>query len=219
MEKKGVQTVHVSSIDNSLVKPAGMCLPLPRYSEYVTADPIRRLRCRCIVTPDPLFVGFFEAKGGECGAKVISKAAPTEAVGVFAVNEGRVRVVEYSELSSDVAHAVGSDGKLLLNAANICNHIYTVDFLRFAAGAIIPWVLFAMPCVKTVFHSTCNCLHRYHVAKKKIPTLDSDGEAVKPSEPNGIKLETFIFDVFGYVSTRTSVWLLATVVQQKWCTE
>ena len=38
----------------------------------------------------------------------------------------------------------------------------------------------------------------YHIAKKKIPTVDQSGDAIKPTEPNGIKLEKFIFDVFAF---------------------
>ena len=39
----------------------------------------------------------------------------------------------------------------------------------------------------------------YHVARKKIPTIDTNGERFKPDTPNGIKLELFIFDVFPHV--------------------
>lgn len=35
-----------------------------------------------------------------------------------------------------------------------------------------------------------------HVARKKIPTTNAAGERTTPSEPNGIKLELFIFDTF-----------------------
>ena len=36
----------------------------------------------------------------------------------------------------------------------------------------------------------------YHIAEKKIPVCNDEGEVVKPSRNNGIKLESFIFDVF-----------------------
>lgn len=36
----------------------------------------------------------------------------------------------------------------------------------------------------------------YHVAEKKIPHAGPDGKTVAPPKNNGIKLESFIFDVF-----------------------
>jgi UDP-N-acetylglucosamine/UDP-N-acetylgalactosamine diphosphorylase len=39
-----------------------------------------------------------------------------------------------------------------------------------------------------------------HRAVKKIPYIDQDGRRVEPAEPNGIKLETFIFDALPMAS-------------------
>ncbi len=38
--------------------------------------------------------------------------------------------------------------------------------------------------------------HVFHVAEKKIPHAGPDGKTVVPTKNNGIKLESFIFDVF-----------------------
>lgn len=46
---------------------------------------------------------------------------------------------------------------------------------------------------------------KHHIAKKKIPFVDSNGQQVKPETTNGIKLEKFVFDVFQF-SERFVVW-------------
>ncbi len=44
----------------------------------------------------------------------------------------------------------------------------------------------------------------YHVAKKKIPMADDQGNTFAPEQPTGIKLEAFIFDTFP-LSSRMAV--------------
>ena len=51
----------------------------------------------------------------DAGAKVVAKAYPEEKVGVFALQGGKVSVVEYSELGPKLAAKANDAGELLFN--------------------------------------------------------------------------------------------------------
>jgi UDP-N-acetylglucosamine/UDP-N-acetylgalactosamine diphosphorylase len=154
MQRRGVEHLHIYGIDNVLTKSL-----------------------------DPVFLGACIEQSAECGNKVVWRAHKSEKVGVTAELDGRMHVLEYSELPPDLADAEDANGKLLFGAANICNHYLSVQFLT-----------------EKVFKDD-KLSAVYHVAKKKIPFFDAAlQETVTPSEPNGIKLEMFIFDVFPLAS-------------------
>ncbi|KAI0126569.1 nucleotide-diphospho-sugar transferase [Xylariales sp. AK1849] len=134
----------------------------------------------CLVkVADPLFIGFAAAKGVSLATKVVRKRNATESVGLILQKNGRPGVVEYSEIDSATAEA--KDAKqpdvLKFRAANIVNHYYSFKYL----DGMDKWMS-KLP---------------HHVAHKKIPCVDTEtGSDVKPSKPNGIKLEQFVFDNF-----------------------
>ncbi|CAG8651678.1 5222_t:CDS:2 [Funneliformis mosseae] len=134
----------------------------------------------CLVrVADPVFIGYCVSKNADCGAKVVRKASPDEPVGVIALRNGKLSVVEYSEIDPSIAAKTKPNGQLALGAGNIANHFYTVDFLDR---------------VETFENEL-----EYHIARKKIKHTDyTSGEFISPSKPNGMKLELFVFDVFPF---------------------
>ncbi|GMF09831.1 unnamed protein product [Phytophthora lilii] len=134
---------------------------------------------------DPAFLGYCIDKKADCGNKVVWKASPDDRVGVVAKRNDRFCVIEYTEIDREMAERVDPrTGKLVFGAANICNHFYTIDFL---VDVVLP-----------------NSSLAYHVAHKKIPMADDKGTTYTPTSKSGIKLESFIFDVFP-LSSRMAV--------------
>ena len=146
MEAEGTDVISYFQVDNPLVK---MC--------------------------DPLFIGLHELEHSEMSAIMLAKTGPFEKLGNFCVADGRLRIIEYSDLPESLAEKRNADGTLAFVAGSPAIHMISRDFVSelTADGVLkLPW----------------------HRADKKIPTLDACGNPVKPDAPNGVKLESFIFD-------------------------
>ncbi len=145
MKKRGIEQLFYFQVDNVLVKIA-----------------------------DPIFIGYHVQAKAEMSSKVIPKKHPFEKLGVIGILDGKLSVVEYSDLSEEDAVATNPDGSLMYNAGSIAIHMFRRDFLEAETekGTRLP----------------------YHMAHKRIPFLGENGQRVEPEEPNGFKFETFIFD-------------------------
>ncbi len=126
---------------------------------------------------DPLFIGMHDATGSQMSSKSLEKADDFERVGNFALVDGRVIVVEYSDLPDSLAVARNPDGSRKFNAGSIAIHVIS---RRFVEDLTADEARFKLP---------------WHRAVKKVVHVDpATDELVEPAEPNAVKLETFIFD-------------------------
>ena len=128
---------------------------------------------------DPIFVGATIASGLNCGAKVVRKCNPYERVGVLCLENGLPSVIEYYEMTDEMANLVGEDGQLAYSFGVILNYIFSLPKLRETVGKRIP----------------------VHVVKKKIPHIDEKGVFIKPESENGYKFETLILDMVRLMDT------------------
>ncbi|RKY20995.1 MAG: UDPGP type 1 family protein [Planctomycetota bacterium] len=151
MKKRGVEFISYFQIDNPLVNIF-----------------------------DPLFIGLHALDEAEMSSKALIKDGPKEKVGNFCLVDGRVTVIEYSDLPDREAEKRNPDGSLVFELGSIAIHIINTNFVEKlnAEGFTLP-------------------LHR---AVKKIPHIDWTGKYIEPAEPNGIKLESFVFDALPLAS-------------------
>lgn len=146
---------------------------------------------------DPLFLGLHASapdSSGQMSSKMLPKAYAEEKVGLFVEIDGRTQVVEYSDMPMDLQRQTNPDGTLRFVAGNPAIHAFSVDFVE----KVNTDPAFDMP---------------YHKAVKKIPCYDTAAQrAVTPAEPNGVKLERFVFDALPFA--RQSIILETSRVQE-----
>ena len=124
-------------------------------------------------TCDPLFVGHHLLQGSQFSCKAIPKTGPGEKVGSFAMVDGRLCIVEYTELPPELAEATGDEGLLLYGMSNPGLYLWSRSFAEAqAARSDLP----------------------FHRAFKKIKHLDPGGKLVRPEGPCGYKFEAFAMD-------------------------
>ena len=148
MREMGVEWVFIGGVDNCLVKMV-----------------------------DPVLMGIAIDKKVTVACKSVVKANPKEKVGVFCKRNGRPNVIEYTEITDEMAEARDKDGELLYGESHILCNLFSVGAIERMGAEPLP----------------------YHVAFKKASYLDKDGKLVEPDSPNAYKFEAFLFDAFGEV--------------------
>ena len=126
---------------------------------------------------DPVLMGIAIDKNVTAAGKSVVKANPHEKVGAFCKKNGKPSVVEYSEITDEMAEAVDENGELLYGESHILCNLFSVDAIERMGSNPLP----------------------YHIAFKKATYIDKDGNKVVPTSPNAFKFEAFLFDAFGEV--------------------
>ena len=145
MKKQGVEWAFIGPVDNVLVKMV-----------------------------DPVLLGVMIDKKVLAGGKSVVKANPSEKVGVFCKRNGKPGVVEYTEISKEMAEQVDENGELVFGESHINCNLFNVEAIEEVANKNLP----------------------YHIAHKKASYLDENGNLVVSDKPNAYKFESFIFDAF-----------------------
>ena len=146
IERRGIRQLFYFQVDNPLVDICG-----------------------------PEFVGYHLLSGSELSSQVIAKRDPLERVGNVVEVDGRLMVIEYSDLPDDAAARRNPDGSLAIWAGSIAVHVMDTALLRRLSDTAD-----ALP---------------FHIARKKVACIDLSGNRIEPQQPNAIKFERFIFDL------------------------
>ena len=124
---------------------------------------------------DKRFIGLHILEKSEMSAITLAKTNAHEKVGNFCVADNKLYVIEYSDLPEELALATNADGTLKFIAGSPAIHVISRGFVeQLTAGGRLEL--------------------GWHRADKKIKCINSDGNPVEPASPNGVKLESFIFD-------------------------
>ena len=108
----------------------------------------------------PEFIGYHLLAESELSTQVVAKRDPLERVGNVVAVDGRLRVIEYSDLPDDVARRRNPDGSLAIWAGSIAVHVIDVALLERMADRAD-----ALP---------------FHVAHKKVAHVDASRQRVEP---------------------------------------
>ena len=152
MRKRNIEWIFVGPVDNPL---AGMI--------------------------DEVLIGLSEEQKAMSAGKSVVKANPSEKVGVFCLKNGKPSVVEYTEISEEMANRRDENGGLAFGESHINCNMFNIKGIEKIGAEKLP----------------------YHVAFKKASYMDENGEIVTPTEPNAYKFESFIFDAFEKLDNMT----------------
>ena len=145
MKQKNIEWAFIGGVDNVLVKMV-----------------------------DPVLIGISISNNVPAAGKSVVKAGPKERVGVFCKRNGKPSVVEYTEITDEMAEAKNESGDLVFGESHILCNLFSVKAIDDISKKKLP----------------------YHSAFKKAKYIDENGKLIVPEKPNAYKFEAFLFDAF-----------------------
>ena len=121
---------------------------------------------------DVVLLGATIVNGYDISSKSVQKNAPQEKAGVFCKKNGKVSVVNYTEISEEMDNQKDSSGSLVYGDMNILSHLFSINALNKIKDTKL----------------------EYHVDHKKADYINENGQKVIANEPNAYKFETYMFD-------------------------
>ena len=127
---------------------------------------------------DPEFLGYHLLSSSELSTQVVAKRTSRDKVGNVVSIDGKLQILEYSDLNpldDEIVERRGADGSNVFWAGNTAIHVFDVPLVDRIAQSDL-----GLP---------------FHIARKAVPHVDPSGQPVEPAEPNAVKFERFIFDL------------------------
>lgn len=145
MRKKGIEVLSYWQVDNPMIRQF-----------------------------EPLFIGLHYLTNSDMSSRALIKRDAKEKLGHFCILDGKLIIIEYSDMPEVLVNATDADGRLSFRAGSPAIHILSTKFIeRLTSGRLDL---------------------KPHRAIKKVPYINENGEAVAPTSPNAQKLEFFLFD-------------------------
>ncbi len=122
---------------------------------------------------DPEFIGFSERTGADAALKAVERLSPDESMGILAKCDGKLKVIEYSEMPSRVSQfPLSSTGMFCIS----------MEFIRY-------------------LYQDLNVEFPLHMARKKATVLLGTAKGLVKEMAQIWKCERFIFDLLDYART------------------
>ncbi|MDB4678963.1 UDPGP type 1 family protein [Rhodopirellula sp.] len=138
---------------------------------------------------EPVLLGHHVLSKSEMTTQVVRKRHALERVGNVVSIDGKVQIIEYSDLPEELATQQDDQGNLKYWAGNIAVHVLDLAFIKRSVDSVK-----SLP---------------FHRAHKKVACLAADGSQLDPDEPNAVKFERFIFDLLPSANNAVVVEALA----------